>query len=131
MKFLQIVCLFFQDQVLGTKWLSAVIGNLLSLLGLDVTGRVGGSIQFFIYDVLKIAVMAFCSCSTIALFIGFTNAGLPQGVTFSFLIFSPVVDLGSPALLMSIFGEKVAIVYVVVGLVIAVVGGMLIEKLHM
>ena len=174
MEILQNVWLFFQDQVLGMKWLNAVIGNLLSLFGLDVSGRIGGSIQFFIYDVLKITVLLcvlifiisyiqsyfpperskkimsrfhgvwanivaallgtvtpFCSCSSIPLFIGFTSAGLPLGVTFSFLISSPMVDLGSLVLLMSIFGAKVAIVYVVVGLVIAVVGGTLIEKLHM
>ena len=174
MEILQNTWLFFQDQVLGMKWLNALIGNLLSLFGLDVTGRIGGSVQFFIYDVLKITVLLcvlifiisyiqsyfpperskkimsrfhgvwanimaallgtvtpFCSCSSIPLFIGFTSAGLPLGVTFSFLISSPMVDLGSLVLLMSIFGTKVAIVYVVVGLVIAVVGGTLIEKLHM
>lgn len=76
-------------------------------------------------------VTPFCSCSSIPLFIGFTSAGLPLGVTFSFLISSPMVDLGSLLLLMSIFGAKVAVVYVLVGLVIAVVGGTLIEKLHM
>ena len=76
-------------------------------------------------------VTPFCSCSSIPLFIGFTSAGLPLGVTFSFLISSPMVDLGSLILLMSIFGWKVAIVYVVLGLVIAVVGGTLIEKLHL
>ncbi|MEG1877863.1 MAG: permease [Lachnospiraceae bacterium] len=174
MKILQTIWLFFQDQVLGMKWLNVVIGNLLSLFGLDITGRIGGSIQFFIYDVLKITVLLcvlifiisyiqsyfppersrkimgrfhgvgangiaallgtvtpFCSCSSIPLFIGFTSAGLPLGVTFSFLISSPMVDLGSLVLLMSIFGGKVAITYVVVGLIIAVVGGTLIEKLHM
>ena len=76
-------------------------------------------------------VTPFCSCSSIPLFIGFTSAGLPLGVTFSFLISSPMVDLGSLILLMSIFGAKVAIVYVAVGLVIAVAGGTIIEKLHM
>ena len=174
MEILQTIWLFFQDQVLGMKWLNAIIGNLLSLLGLDVSGRIGGSVQFFIYDVLKITVLLcvlifiisyiqsyfpperskkimgrfhgvganivaallgtvtpFCSCSSIPLFIGFTSAGLPLGVTFSFLISSPMVDLGSLVLLMSIFGTKVAIVYVLVGLVIAVVGGTLIDKLHM
>ena len=174
MAILQNTWLFFQDQVLGMKWLNAVIGNLLSLFGLDITGRIGGSIQFFIYDVLKITVLLcvlifiisyiqsyfpperskkimkrfhgiwaniiaallgtvtpFCSCSSIPLFIGFTSAGLPLGVTFSFLISSPMVDLGSLVLLMSIFGAKVAIVYVVIGLIIAVIGGTLIEKLHM
>lgn len=76
-------------------------------------------------------VTPFCSCSSIPLFIGFTSAGLPLGVTFSFLISSPMVDLGSLVLLMSIFGWKVAIIYVVLGLVIAVAGGTLIEKLHL
>lgn len=165
---------FIQDQVLGMKWLNNMIGSMLSSLGLDISGRVGGSIQFFIYDVLKITVLLcflifmisyiqsyfpperskrilgrfhgiganiisallgtvtpFCSCSSIPLFIGFTSAGLPLGVTFSFLISSPMVDLGSLILLMSIFGTRVAIIYVVVGLVIAVVGGTLIEKMHM
>lgn len=165
---------FIQDQVLGMKWLSALIGNILNNLGLDTTGKVGGTVQFFIYDVIKIVVLLcvlifiisyiqsffppertkkilgrfhglganliaallgtvtpFCSCSSIPLFIGFTSAGLPLGVTFSFLISSPMVDLGSLVLLMSIFGAKVAIIYVVLGLVIAVAGGTLIEKLHL
>lgn len=165
---------FIQDQVLGMKWLSVLIGNLLNLIGLDTSGKIGGSVQFFIYDVIKIVallcvlifiisyiqsffppertkkilgrfhglganliaallgtVTPFCSCSSIPLFIGFTSAGLPLGVTFSFLISSPMVDLGSLVLLMSIFGAKVAIVYVVLGLVIAVAGGTLIEKLHL
>lgn len=163
-----------QDQVLGMKWLNELIGEGLSMLGLDVRERVGGSIQFFLYDVLKITVLLcflifvisyiqsyfpperskrilgrfrgvganiisallgtvtpFCSCSSIPLFIGFTSAGLPLGVTFSFLISSPMVDLGSLILLMSTLGAKVAVIYVVVGLVIAVAGGTLIEKLHM
>ncbi len=76
-------------------------------------------------------VTPFCSCSSIPLFIGFTSAGLPLGVTFSFLISSPMVDLGSLVLLMSIFGTKVAILYVIFGLIIAVVGGTIIEKMHM
>lgn len=165
---------FIQDQVLGMKWLNGTIGGGLSLLGLDTASRWGGSIQFFLYDTIKITVLLcvlifgisyvqsyfppersrkilgrfhgiwaniigavlgtvtpFCSCSSIPLFIGFTSAGLPLGVTFSFLISSPMVDLGSLVLLMSIFGTKVAIVYVAMGLVIAVVGGTLIEKLHM
>ena len=168
------VWFFFQDQILGMKWLSAVIQNGLSALGLDTSSRLGGSIQFFIYDVIKLTVLLcvlifvisyiqsffpperskrilgrfrgiwanviaallgtvtpFCSCSSIPLFIGFTSAGLPLGVTFSFLISSPMVDLGSLVLLMSIFGTRVALVYVVVGLIIAVVGGTIIEKLHM
>lgn len=165
---------FIQDQILGMKWLKDLIGSLLTLMGLDVAGRVGGSVHFFIYDVIKIVVLLcilifiisyiqsffppertkkilgrfhglganliaallgtvtpFCSCSSIPLFIGFTSAGLPLGVTFSFLISSPMVDLGSLVLLMSIFGAKVAIVYVVLGLVIAVAGGTLIEKMHL
>lgn len=165
---------FIQEQVLGMKWLNEWIGSGLSMLGLNVSGRVGGSVQFFLYDTLKITVLLcflifvisyiqsyfpperskrilgrfhgiganivsallgtvtpFCSCSSIPLFIGFTSAGLPLGVTFSFLISSPMVDLGSLVLLMSIFGAKVAIVYVVVGLVIAVAGGTIIEKLQM
>ena len=165
---------FFQNEVLGMKWLNAVIAKGLSALGLDTASRWGGSIQFFLYDVIKITVLLcflifvisyiqsyfpperskrilgrfrgiwaniiaallgtvtpFCSCSSIPLFIGFTGAGLPLGVTFSFLISSPMVDLGSLVLLMSIFGAKIAIVYVIVGLVIAVAGGTIIEKLHM
>ena len=165
---------FIQDQMMGMKWLSVLIGNLLNLIGLDTSGKVGGSVQFFIYDVIKIVVLLcvlifiisyiqsffppertkkilvkfhglganfiaallgtvtpFCSCSSIPLFIGFTSAGLPLGVTFSFLISSPMVDLGSLVLLMSIFGAKVAFIYVVLGLVIAVLGGTLIEKLHL
>lgn len=165
---------WIQEQALGMKWLNELIGGGLSMLGLDVEGRMGGSIQFFLYDVLKItvllcflifvisyiqsyfppersrrilgrfhgvganiisallgAVTPFCSCSSIPLFIGFTSAGLPLGVTFSFLISSPMVDLGSLILLMSIFGAKVAVIYVVTGLAIAVTGGALIEKLHM
>src|SRR5690554_3032457 len=76
-------------------------------------------------------VTPFCSCSSIPLFIGFTSAGLPLGVTFSFLISSPMVDIGSLVLLMSIFGAKVAVIYVVVGLIIAVIGGTFIEKMNM
>ena len=156
------------------KWLDTLIGNLLNSLGLNTAGRIGGSVQFFLYDVVKITVLLcvliflisyiqsyfppersrkimgrfrgtranciaallgtvtpFCSCSSIPLFIGFTSAGLPLGVTFSFLISSPMVDLGSLVLLMSIFGAKVAVFYVLLGLIIAVAGGTLIEKLHM
>ncbi len=165
---------FIQDEILGMKWLSRLIGSLLSLTGLDPDSRIGGSIQFFLYDTIKIMVLLgilillisyiqsyfppersrkilgqfhgiganiigaflgtvtpFCSCSSIPLFIGFTSAGLPLGVTFSFLISSPMVDLGSLILLMSIFGWKVAVIYVVLGLVIAVAGGTLIEKLKL
>ena len=164
----------FQNEVLGMKWLNRLIGNILNACGLDTTSRMGGSIQFFIYDIIKIMILLsvlillisyiqsyfppertkkilgrfhgiganciaallgtvtpFCSCSSIPLFIGFTSAGLPLGVTFSFLISSPMVDLGSLVLLMSIFGWKVAVIYVILGLVIAVLGGTLIEKLHL
>ena len=174
MEVLRSIWLFIQNQVLGMKWLNEVIGNGLNALGVDITSRWGGSIQFFIYDVIKIMVLLtflifmisyiqsyfppertkrilgrfhgvganciaallgtvtpFCSCSSIPLFIGFTSAGLPLCVTFSFLISSPMVDLGILVLLMSIFGWKVAIVYVLLGLVIAVVGGTMIEKLHL
>lgn len=163
-----------QNQVLGMKWLNEWIGTGLTALGVDVSARLGGSVQFFIYDVLKITVLLcvlifvisyiqsyfpperskkilghfqgiganliaallgtvtpFCSCSSIPLFIGFMSAGLPLGVTFSFLISSPMVDLGSLVLLMSIFGAKIAVIYVLLGLVIAVIGGTVIEKLHM
>jgi uncharacterized membrane protein YraQ (UPF0718 family) len=156
------------------KWLNALTGNLLSMTGLDTETRIGGSVQFFLYDTIKITILLcfliflisyiqsyfpperskkilgnfhgiwancigallgtvtpFCSCSSIPLFIGFTSAGLPLGVTFSFLISSPMVDLGSLLLLVSIFGVKVAVIYVVVGLIIAVAGGTIIEQLHM
>lgn len=165
---------FIQNQVFGMKWLNALIGAGLSALGMDVDAGIGGSLQFFIYDIIKITVLLcvlifvisyiqsyfpperskrilgrfhglganiisamlgtvtpFCSCSSIPLFIGFTGAGLPLGVTFSFLISSPMVDLGSLVLLMSIFGVRVALAYVLLGLIIAVIGGSLIEKLHM
>ena len=155
-------------------WLSRLIGSILEAAGLDPASRIGGSVQFFFYDVIKIFVLLgflifvisyiqsyfppertkrilgrfhgiganciaallgtvtpFCSCSSIPLFIGFTSAGLPLGVTFSFLISSPMVDLGSLVLLMSIFGWKVAVVYVLLGLVVAVIGGTVIEKLHL
>ncbi|MGM9552762.1 MAG: permease [Faecousia sp.] len=165
---------FFQNEILGMQWLNRLIGAALHACGLDTTGKLGGSVQFFLYDTVKIMVLLgvlilmisyiqsyfppertkkilgrfhgiwanmiaallgtvtpFCSCSSIPLFIGFTSAGLPIGVTFSFLISSPMVDLGSLVLLMSIFGWKVAAIYVVLGLVIAVAGGTLIEKLRL
>ena len=162
------------DQILGMKWLNQLIAAMLNGVGIDTAGRLGGSLLFFTYDVIKITILLcvlifvisyiqsyfpperskriigrfhgiwanciaallgtvtpFCSCSSIPLFIGFTGAGLPLGVTFSFLISSPMVDLGSLVLLMSIFGARVAVIYVVLGLVIAVAGGTIIEKLHM
>lgn len=174
METLKSVWNFFQNEILGMRWLNRAIGSLLELCGLDPASKVGGSVGFFIYDIIKIMVLLgilifiisyiqsffppertrkilgrfngiwaniisallgtvtpFCSCSSIPLFIGFTSAGLPLGVTFSFLISSPMVDLGSLILLMSIFGWKVAVIYVILGLVIAVAGGTLIEKLHL
>jgi len=165
---------FFQEHVLGMKWLNELVGEGLTRLGVDVTSRWGGSLQFFFYDVIKISILLcfiiflisyiqsyfppersrrilgrfkgltahiisallgtvtpFCSCSSIPLFMGFTSAGLPIGVTFSFLISTPMVDLGSLVLLMSIFGGKIAVAYVLLGLVIAVLGGLVIEQLGM
>ncbi len=174
MQIVENIWFFIQNQILGMKWLNSLIGSMLSVFGLDVTERIGGSIQFFIYDNIKIFILLsflifiisyiqsyfppertkkilgrfkgvtantlaallgtvtpFCSCSSIPLFIGFTSAGLPVGVTFSFLISSPLVDLGSLILLMSIFGAKVAVTYVIVGLILAVIGGTVIQKLDM
>lgn len=168
------IWLFFQNQILKMKWLNEVIALLLTSVDIDINSNIGASIQFFIYDVIKITVLLcvlifiisyiqsyfpperskkilgqfhgikaniisallgtvtpFCSCSSIPLFIGFTSARLPLGVTFSFLISSPMVDLGSLVLLMSIFGIKIAVAYVIVGLIIAVIGGTIIEKMHM
>lgn len=165
---------FLQTEILGMAWLNRLVASLLTAIGLDVNSPWGGSIHFFIYDVIKILILLgvlifiisyiqsyfppertkrilgkfkglpanilaallgtvtpFCSCSSIPLFIGFTSAGLPLGITFSFLISSPMVDLGSLMLLTSIFGWKIAVVYVILGLVIAVLGGTLIEKLHL
>lgn len=165
---------FIQNQVLGMRWLSSLVGATLSAAGMDTDGKVGMSVQFFVYDVVKITILLFvlifiisyiqsyfppersraimgrfggigarivaallgtvtpfCSCSSIPIFMGFTQAGLPLGVTFSFLISSPMVDLGSLVLLMSIFGWKIALLYVALGLVIAVAGGTLIERLHL
>lgn len=174
MVILKSIGLFIQNQVLAMKWLNELIGKFLTTIGLDINGKIGGSLQFFIYDTIKIFILLsilifiisyiqsffppertkkilgkfngitantlaallgtvtpFCSCSSIPLFIGFSSAGLPVGVTFSFLISSPLVDLGSLILLMSIFGAKVAVAYVIVGLVLAVAGGTLIQKLGM
>ncbi len=168
------IFLFIQDEILSMNWLNFIIGNLLNSLGINLNNKIGQSLQFFIYDTIKITILLciliffisyiqsyfppertkkilsrfngisaniisallgtvtpFCSCSSIPLFIGFTSAGLPLGVTFSFLISSPMVDLGSLVLLMSIFGYKVAIAYVIIGLIIAIIGGSIIEKMHM
>lgn len=166
---------WLNNQLLKMEWLSNLIKLLVeNVFGLSVQERIGGSIHFFIYDVIKIFILLsvlifaisyiqsyfppertkkilgkfngisgnilgallgtvtpFCSCSSIPLFIGFTSAGLPIGVTFSFLISSPLVDLASVLLLASIFNWKIAIAYVVVGLVLAVLGGTIISKLHL
>lgn len=174
MEFIKALGQFIQSQILGMSWLNELTAALLTALGLDVSSRWGGSLHFFLYDVIKICLLLctlifiisyiqsyfpperskrklgrfhglganmisallgtvtpFCSCSSIPLFMGFTGAGLPLGVTFSFIISSPMVDLGSLVLLMSIFGARVAVIYVVLGLVVAVAGGTIIEKLHM
>lgn len=174
METLRTIWLFFQNQILGMKWLNTLIGNGLEAIGLSPNSLAGGSLQFFLYDTIKIFILLsvlifgisyiqsyfppertrqilgrfhgigantaaallgtvtpFCSCSSIPIFMGFTSAGLPIGVTFSFLISSPMVDLGSLVLLMSVFGAKIAVVYVILGLVIAVAGGTLLEKLKM
>lgn len=165
---------FLQEQLLGMRWLNQLVGNLLQAIGIDLESRIGASLQFFVYDIIKIFILLsvlifsisyiqsffppertkkilgrfhgigantlaallgtvtpFCSCSSIPLFIGFTSAGLPLGVTFSFLISSPLVDLGSLAMLTGSFGSKVALAYVLVGLMLAVLGGTLIERLHL
>lgn len=163
---------WFNNQLLKMEWLSNLVKLLVEqVFGLNVQERLGGSIHFFIYDVVKIFILLsvlifmisyiqsffppertrnilgrfngitanilgallgtitpFCSCSSIPLFIGFTSAGLPIGVTFSFLISSPLVDLASVILLASIFNWKIAIAYVIVGLILAVVGGTIISQ---
>ena len=166
---------WLNNQLLKMEWLSSLVTLLVeSVFGLDMNSSIGGSIHFFIYDVIKIFILLsvlifmisyiqsffppertrkilgrykgisanilgaflgtvtpFCSCSSIPLFIGFTNAGLPIGVTFSFLISSPLVDLASVILLASIFNWKIAIAYVAVGLILAVIGGTSISKLKL
>ncbi|AFA47258.1 permease [Acetobacterium woodii DSM 1030] len=163
---------WLNDQLLKMEWLNYLVTQLVqNVFGLNTQDRLGGSIQFFIYDVIKIFILLsvlifiisyiqsffppertrkilggfngitanilgallgtitpFCSCSSIPLFIGFTSAGLPIGVTFSFLISSPLVDLASVILLASIFNWQIAIAYVIVGLILAVIGGTIIGK---
>ncbi len=169
---MQMIWDFFSIQILSMKWLHDLVGILLTSVGIGINEKIGASLQFFLYDTIKIiwllsvlifiisyiqsffppertkqilgrykgvianlmgallgTVTPFCSCSSIPLFIGFTNAGLPVGVTFSFLISSPLVDLGAFILLMSVFGGKIAIAYVVVGIILAVIGGTIIDKL--
>lgn len=166
---------WLNEQVLKMTWLSEAVHKLVEeVFGLDVQSRIGSSLHFYIYDVIKIFILLsvlifsisyiqsffppertrkilgnfkgitanilgallgtitpFCSCSSIPLFIGFTSAGLPIGVTFSFLISSPLVDLASVLLLASIFNWRIAIAYVVVGLILAVLGGSLISWLKL
>jgi len=166
---------FLNNQLLKMEWLSFIVKQLVeNVFGFNIQERLGGSIHFFIYDVIKIFILLsvlifmisyiqsyfppertkkilgrfnglsanilsallgtvtpFCSCSSIPLFIGFTSAGLPIGVSFSFLISSPLVDLASVILLASIFNWKIAIAYVVVGLILAVIGGTIISKLKL
>ena len=166
---------WLNDQLLRMQWLSDLVTLLVrDFFGIDPTGQIGGSIHFFIYDVIKIFILLgvlifsisyvqsyfppertrrilgqrqgiganiiaallgtitpFCSCSSIPLFIGFTSAGLPLAVTFSFLISSPLVDLASVILLASIFNWSIALAYVVVGLILAVLGGTLIGRLKL
>ncbi|MES2846751.1 MAG: permease [Pseudomonadota bacterium] len=165
---------WMNDQLLRMQWLSDLVTSGVRAGGLDPASRIGGSVQFFVYDVIKIFILLsvlifvisyvqsyyppertrrilggrsgiganalgallgtitpFCSCSSIPLFIGFTAAGLPLGVTFSFLISSPLVDLASVILLASIFSWPVALAYVGVGLLVAIIGGTIIGKLGM
>ena len=165
---------FLMNQVLKMEWLNSLVAGLLASAGIDTSTHWGGSLQFFLYDTVKIVILLcvmifivsyvqsffpperskrilgrfkgisgnvigallgtvtpFCACSSIPLFIAFTRAGLPLGVTFSFLISSPMVDLASLVLVMSIFGPQVAVIYAIVGLVIAIVGGAAIQRLGM
>ena len=166
---------WLNDALLKMTWLNDLVGTLVSdVFGLPLSGRVGASLQFFLYDTIKIfallsaliflisyvqsyfppertkrilgryngvgarilgallgTITPFCSCSSIPIFIGFTSAGLPIGVTFAFLISSPLVDLASVILLASIFNWKIAIAYVLVGLVLAVLGGSIISWLKL
>lgn len=164
--------LFISDQILAMKWINSLVGNFLEFIGLDLNSILGGTLQFFIYDTIKIVILLcflifiisyiqsyfppektkkilgkfsgikgnimgallgtitpFCSCSSIPIFIGFVSSGMPMGVTISFLISSPFVDLASMMLLMSLFGPKVAITYMIVGVTLAVIGGAIVQKL--
>ncbi len=165
------IWLFISDQIFGMKWINSIIGTLLEGLGINLDSILGGSLQFFIYDTIKIVILLcflifiisyirsffppektkkilskfkgikgnimgallgtvtpFCSCSSIPIFIGFVSSGMPIGATISFLISSPFIDLASMILLMSFFGPFVAITYMVVGIILAVVDGLIIEK---
>lgn len=166
---------FLNTQFLKMKWLWDLVELLVvKIFKLSMDTRIGGSLHFFIYDVIKIFILLsvmiftisyiqsyfppertkkllggikglkgnilgallgiltpFCSCSSIPIFIGFVSAGLPLGATFSFLISSPMIDLAALMLLLSIFGIKIAVSYVSAGVIVAIVGGILIQKLRM
>ncbi|WP_019878610.1 permease [Succinispira mobilis] len=166
---------FISKQVLGMAWLNELVGQILvQFFGLNLSSRVGGSLQFFIYDSIKIltllvvlvfivayiqsyfpperakkilgrfngfsgsliaallgVVTPFCSCSSVPIFIGFTRAGLPISLTFAFLIASPLVDVASLALLVSLFGFKIAIIYIILGLALAIISGTILGKLDL
>lgn len=165
---------WINNNLLKMTWLNDLLGNILHQFNISTSTRLGGSLQFFLFDTVKIFILLsilvfvmgiiqsyfppektqkilgkirgikgnimgallgtvtpFCSCSSIPIFIGFTTAGLPLGVTFSFLISSPMVDIASIILLMSFFGVKVATLYVLIGLILAVIGGSIIDHAHM
>ncbi len=166
------IWLFISDQILAMKWINNLVGKMLEMIGLDLKSTLGGALQFFIYDTIKIVILLcflifiisyiqsyfppektkkilgkfigikgnimgallgtitpFCSCSSIPIFIGFVSSGMPMGVTISFLISSPFVDLASMMLLMSLFGPAVAFTYMIVGVTLAVIGGIIVQKL--
>ena len=166
---------WINNQILKMVWLSDLVTLFVEkVLKLDINSKIGGSVQFFLYDTIKIFILLsvliflisyiqsyfppertkkilsrfkgiigntigallgtitpFCSCSSIPIFIGFTNAGLPLGITFSFLISSPLVDIGSLLILMSFFGTKIAVAYVIVGLILAIAGGTIINSMKL
>ena len=166
---------FISKQILGMAWLNDLVGEVLvRFFGLDLSTRIGGSLQFFIYDSIKIltllvvlvfivayiqsyfpperakkilgrfngfsgsliaallgVVTPFCSCSSVPIFIGFTRAGLPISLTFAFLIASPLVDVASLALLVSLFGFKIAVIYIILGLALAIISGTILGKLDL
>lgn len=166
---------WINDQLLKMQWLYDLVELLMvNVFGLSLDNRIGSSIHFFIYDVIKIYILLFvivymisyvqsyfppertrkalanvkglfgnflgalfgiltpfCSCSSIPIFIGFTNAGLPLGVTFSFLICSPLVDIASVLLIASFFGFRIALIYVLTGMTLAMIGGWIIGRLKM
>lgn len=166
---------FIEYYFLKMGWILEIVEELIvNVFGISLDSKLGGFLEFFLYDGIKIflllgiliysisyiqsffppertkkilgrfkgvsgnilgallgTITPFCSCSSIPLFIGFTSAGLPLGVTFSFLISSPLVDLASLLLISSFFGIKVAVIYVIVGIILAVIGGVVIDKMKM